>query len=273
MSHNVQAPREPTTEELTSGDWPQLLDYVLRKTCPPNSNDGVERPTHDAYAAGLVMRVGSLLRGGQTLLEKGLATEAGVLARALFTDSLRLQHLAAAGEDRAGIILGWHLEALKDFEGIAVEAFKAGVAPDLADTRAALEAERKKARRYANRHGLQIKRGFPAEKEMARRYDRMQGYVDFRYSHHSVHGSTVALLQRSNLRNSDGVLEIGVPQGGDDKQDQEAIAWFAADSALHARLAANQIFGWPEPSGIRALLTAIHVEREKTALASSSPPT
>jgi hypothetical protein len=75
--------KEPTTKDLTSGDWPQLIDDVLHKTQPPLVPEGVGTPPYDAYTAGLVMRVGTMLRGVRALLREGLGVEAGFLTRVL----------------------------------------------------------------------------------------------------------------------------------------------------------------------------------------------
>jgi hypothetical protein len=167
--------------------------------------------------------------------------------------------LAKAGDDRASILLGCRLRNLANFLGVARGAQKYGVDPDPDTTRVQLEAERDRIISYAEARGFSTNRAFPDDKQMAEWYGREQSFVEYRCRHYVVHRTTAALDSRMRGGRAEEVVEIG--PYGDDKDYLDAVAGFACHSAMHARLAAGQVFGWEEPAGLRDLSAAFERDR------------
>jgi hypothetical protein len=161
-----------------------------------------------------------------------------------------LAELAAVDEQRRmELVVGWWMAGVADTEGIVSDGIALGDKGD--DDLAAIAARRAELQRYVDDRGG-VARRFPREKDLARTHDRAREYLDFRLSHHFVHGSAMAAQQRGSTR-ADDTLVIGGP-GADFDTWGPPAGLFAATSLLHASQAVCRIFGWDEPPELTDLL-------------------
>jgi hypothetical protein len=92
----------------------ELLDQIeksMLSTLPP---EGISHTLADAIALGMYWRCMSLFRSIILLLTNNQPEEALMLWRSLFTDSLRMRELEAAGKkDRIAIELGHYASSVE----------------------------------------------------------------------------------------------------------------------------------------------------------------
>src|SRR5262245_26993715 len=100
------------------------IDQAVRANS--HTNEAMTIALHDKYAMETYWRCLGLFEGARHLLARGLAQEAGILGRSLFTDSLRLMELDAAGDARGGFCLAQETMSLREMEGLAREAHRLG---------------------------------------------------------------------------------------------------------------------------------------------------
>ena len=211
----------------------------------------VERPRHDLEALALFDRCRSTFGAIRLLLEHDFAQEAVILGRPLFTESLMLAEFAAANETRRiELVIGWSLEGLGNLEGIVKEAAARG--DDASEELQDIARQRDELKGYARRHGASTLHWKPDEKRLADAHGRGQEYIDFRLTHHFVHGSTMAVSHRYS-KTDDETVAVGGPAAEVETWSAPA-GLFAAFSMLHASRAACRIFGWSEPPKLQALL-------------------
>jgi hypothetical protein len=239
-----------------------MLDETLRNLLAEVSecirrfdrHEPFEAPRHHLEILALFDRCRRLFRAIQLLLEHGFAPEAIILTRPLFTESLMLAELAACDETRrVEPIIGWSLDGLADFEGMAKEAAARG--DDPSEELEAIAKRRAQLEGYARRHGAQVRRWKPEEKTLAEAHGRGDEYIDFRLTHHFVHGSTLAVSQLYT-KVDDETAMVGGPYANFELWGPPT-ALYAADSMLYAARATCHIFQWSEPPELAILLERV----------------
>jgi hypothetical protein len=209
-------------------------------------------PRHSLEVIALYDRCRGLFNAVRLLTHHGLGREALILTRPLFTESLMLLELASIDDTRCvELTIGWSLASLDDLEGIMREAQSRG--HDCSEELDAIAKRRKQTEAYARRHGARTRRWKVDEKTLADRHRGGDGYLDFRMSHHFVHGSAFAGEQRvSRVREA---AVVGAPSA--DRDWAEGAALSAAQSMLHAVRGVCGTVGWVEPPGIDDLLARL----------------
>jgi hypothetical protein len=185
------------------------------------------------------------------LLGHDFVHEAVILARPLFTDSLTLAEIAAAREtERKQLALGREMAGLADLEGVLREAesrggnIEIGMAK-IAERRADLEDfARRENPEHAPLAAGQLK-------DLAAKHREGDEYLDLRFTHLFVHGSTSVTMDRFSQQD-DGTWEVDVP-AADFKRWANGTGFFAAHSGLRAGRAACLIFGWDESRQLQVL--------------------
>jgi hypothetical protein len=219
---------------------------------------------HELAIATLFDRCRSTFGAVRLLLTHDFAHEAVMLGRSLFTESLMLAELAAANETRrAELVVGWWMASLADLEGIVREGEARG--DDAPDELAGIAERRTKIERYAADRGVGTRHWKPDEKALAAAHGRAAEYIDFRLTHHFVHGSSMAAEQRQS-KADDNLVVVGGPGADVDTWGLPA-GLSAATSLLHACRAACAIFGLSEPPELEPLL-----RRVDEAIVEINPP-
>jgi hypothetical protein len=151
---------------------------------------------HYAFIAGMYMRCCGLQRGvAEHLLPADMATEAMILGRPLFEDSVRLQEMSlATTTDRAGMALQWAHNAYVDEINLATQIIQLGDA-DWSDIKADRHRRSREVLDYAANQGIRLK-GIGHPEKRAVRLGRKADLWAYRLSHRFVHGSVVALSSR-----------------------------------------------------------------------------
>jgi hypothetical protein len=171
------------------------VDAFISAATPTESLDV---QTSDGYALWLFARAVSAYRAAMLLLNASFGDEAMELARALFTDGLRLLELERLGSRRHSVLLGWKLKSIADSEHLMEEAVRVGLETDPKPVLDRLAQERASVLGYATRRGFEppSPQDLPTEKTLAARFGCMEDYWNFRYAHHFVHGTPVAVNSR-----------------------------------------------------------------------------
>ena len=211
----------------------------------------------DANVLIVYSRIRSLLTGVTVLLDARLAEEAVILAREMFSDSLKLMAIAARGGDRESLVLGMINDSITDLENL--ERQDASLRPERQEERrrvAEIIAERRRqVDAYRQRRGIGKLERFGHEYQLARDLGRLDEYLDFELAHRFVHSATIA--QAGRMKKQGDVVGVHLHNPSDDLV--AAAAAFAMTSALHAHKAAASIFEWTEtaPEDVDALLGEI----------------
>jgi hypothetical protein len=202
-----------------------------------------------------VLTVFDRLRSGlgaiHLLVKHGFAHEAVAIGRQSFTESLMLQELAVSSEEeRSRLILSWALRGAQDFRGLFLEAQSHG--DDVSEELARVDERIAAIRGLAKRLGVRIRPSTVDEKSLATKHLRLDEYLDFRLSHHFVHGSVVAAEQRST-RVGKGEHRVGGSAAQLDVWGEPAALGAAQCCLLGAR-ALCTIMAWAEPRDVGRLL-------------------
>lgn len=218
----------------------------------PDGPDEVFETDHVGYfVTSTYSRSRRLLRAVLVLLKKRLPDEALILARSLFSDSLRVMLLAQSTEDkRRRLVLRWFEDSANRDEAILADAEARGYDPDR------LARDKLKARQAGIatlKAKYDIKKGlkFPSEKDAAQKVDRMDDYWLYEFAHLMVHGSDAAFSLQKKLLPGGGV---GFFSQTDNSSVTGAIGFWAASSAIHAAVAANEMMGWEGNAELPKLL-------------------
>jgi hypothetical protein len=223
-------------------------------------------PRHFLEPLAMYDRCRGLFNAVRLLTDNAMGREAVALTRPLFTESLMLLEWASADDTRrVELTVGYALASLADFEGIMLEGQSRGD-----DTSLELEAvarRREQILDYARRHDAGTRRWNVDEKTLADKHRDGDGYLDFRMSHHFVHGSAFAGEQRVTKRGD--LVVVGDPQA--DQEWAEGAALSAAQSMLYAVRGICRIIGWDEPLAVDDLLARLdrHAQERQQAKASS----
>jgi hypothetical protein len=216
-------------------------------------------------------RVRSLLQAVNILLGRNLPEEAMILGRELFTDSLQLAELARHDvQGRAALILGVANQSLTEWE--QMESTARSIDPDHETPPAMtkeIAARRRNIQAGMSRFGLAKLRRFPHEKQLATTNGRLDDFMDFELSHRFVHRADMAQVPRTKkVKDS-----VGIHLGNRDEEWKARVGAFAAQSALHAFVAAATILGWsdPGPEDARRLLEQLAEIAEEESTTSRRP--
>ena len=217
----------------------QVREILLQRS-------GMEMETNplDAHVLLLYMRVVSSFAGVSVLVGFRLASEALILTRQMFTDSLRLLELSRRGPNRSALILEMIYENLREWENLDKKARNLGATPE-GDSRVVdhVAKQREEVEAYRRRHQLKERERFRSEKQLADEHGRLDEYMDFEFTHRIVHQPFISQLGRLEKGPEQDRIHL---QTIDDRQLANVCA-IAMTSALHAHKAAATIFGWLEP--------------------------
>lgn len=230
----------------------QLVSDVVALAAQPATGEVSEQPRHTLEMVALFDRCRGLFGAVRLLAQHGFGQEALILTRPMFTESLMLLEVASADQTRrVDLVVGYALATLADFEGILLEARTRG--DDVTDELAAVAKRRTSLEGYARRHDARTRRWRIDEKALADKHVGGEGYLDFRMSHHFVHGSTFAAEQRYSTL--EGVVVVGNPPSQDWAR---GAVLSASQSMVFAVRGICGILGWPEPPSVPDLLARIH---------------
>lgn len=217
----------------------------------PNDLKEVEVATPYGYILGLYMRSRSMFDAITLyLLPNRLSTEAMILARALFEDSLRLERLSDLDEQaRAGLILGWVNTSYTDELHLVADVERMGLG-DMSQQRRAMATQQQKLSGYVERHGLSL-RPFGDLRSLGRRLHRSADVGAYLISHKYVHGNEIALLSRVEVRES-GTRVFAARDLGAGLLP--IVSVWATRSALLAYRSVAKMLHWQPPDVIFDLL-------------------
>lgn len=197
-------------------------------------------------------RCRGLFNAVRLLTDNGMGREALILTRPMFTESLMLLEWAAADDTRrVELTLGYSLASLANFEGTMLEGQSRG--DDTSLQLAEVARRRKQIEDYARRRNARTRSWRVDEKALADKHRGGDGYLDFRMSHHFVHGSAFAGEQRVTKRGD--LIMVGDPDA--DRDWAEGAALSAAQSMLYAVRGICGTVAWDEPPGIDDLLARL----------------
>jgi hypothetical protein len=242
-----------------------VLDLLtgVSKLLGPIGAGEAETPRYLLQVLALFDRCRSMLGAIRLLLGYNCVHEAVILARPLFADSLTLAEIAAAGEtERKRLALGREMAGLADMEGVLREAESRG--GNIAKGMAKIAERRTHLEEFARRENLSTRQWRPDDhlKDLAAEHGEGDEYLDIRFTHLFVHGSTSVTIDRYSQRD-DGTWEVGGP-AADFKPWANGTGFFAAQSALRAGRAACRIFGWDEPRELQVLMWEVIEELRHT---------
>jgi len=230
-----------------------LLGSVL-ELFDQHVNDNLSVRGHDAAVVGLFSRARTLLDAGRVLIEAHHAEEAMMLGRALYTESLWLMKLDAAGDERARYSLKWSMGSLQSGVKLVKTGLKqGGFTEDQANEALGyITAEQEAIQAYQRKHNIGSLKSFPDEETLAAELGRLRDLQPFLFGHHMVHGSEVSHVWRRELDPETGHYRVAWESH--DEAVDAAVAAFLGRSALYSNQATCHIVGWPEPATFDELL-------------------
>jgi hypothetical protein len=197
-------------------------------------------PMPDSCAIVLYVRTRRLYRSTTLLLKEGFAEEAGIVARSLFTDSLRLGALA----DAPGT-------SLREERGLLATAVKFQLEEEPEPLERAIAERERRVERARVRFGVQGKhRAFPSDQNLATRQGRTGDMFLYRWTEEATHGSEPAAMFL-RTRTEDDVLRHNLK--GSPSELTDAVAVFAIRSALAGHRQAARILGLSANEAIESL--------------------
>jgi hypothetical protein len=191
------------------------------------------------------------------LLRAGFGEEAAVIARSLFTDSLRMTALADADtQSRYALEFGWMARSVQEHQGLMRTAVRYRLDEEPDAVKSALNAlnalydRLQQIERARARFGITGKhRTFDSDTDMAERQGREGDLFMYRWSEEAVHGSEAAAAFL-RMRMPDDVFAHRLR--GSSPELMEGLAVFVMRSALAGHRAAVR-FGWPAAADVDAL--------------------
>jgi hypothetical protein len=199
-------------------------------------------------------RIRSLLAGGTLLIEAHHSEEALMLGRTLFTESLWLMMLDAAGNERAAYALRWSLDSLQFEESLVHGGVKDGAYSDEESEQllASIKDRRRRIQDYQHRHNIGRLRRLGDERSMAAKTDRSSEMVTFLLAHQMVHGSDVSHITRRDRVAATGHYRFA-KESRNERLDA-GVATFIGRSGLYGYRAVCHIVRWPEPALFDSLM-------------------
>jgi hypothetical protein len=206
----------------------------------------------DRAVIALQRRSVRLFRAVRILLDDGLAEEAFIVARTLFTESLWMGEFYEAGSvaARARLVAGWLQISIDEVSSVFLESERIGWGYE--GWRGAFTTRRQSIREAADNAGGIGKYGhFPSEKQMVERQSPQADYIAFLTAHQMTHGSEVSLIFRSDPVGESGTDESEPLVAG-------YVGAFAARSLLMGFDYCARIFGWSGRDEIAKLLEELN---------------
>ena len=225
--------------------------------------EGISVTPPDAIAVGMYWRCMSLFRGIVLLLNNNLPEEALMLWRSLFTDSLRMRELEAAGkQDRMAIELGHYASSLERTKERVQQAKRLGVAKDTTSELAHIEKQKRNVEIYRKQVGIEKLKRFSSEENLIKKLKLNVDLWTFLYAHGLVHGEDIAQAhRRRKLQPSAYAFFSHTP----DPTFLAGVGLAAAQSILDAHEAAGKMFGWQISPELRKLIENLEeLERRVT---------
>jgi hypothetical protein len=230
-----------------------LLEQIKEKVSSSRPIGRFSVTRADGLILDMRQRCVSLFSSVLILLDNNQPEEALILARSLFTESLRLMELEDAGTERAALSLGHYVESLKRIEGLfGHDAKKLGLTDDPSDVLAHVEKKKREMETYRVRHGIGELRKFRKERDAAARLNReKEDLWTFLLSHAMVHGGEAAHMYRRRVVEPDLMAFYSYTSDPDLLAD---VGLFAARSISHAQYAVASIFDWAISPELRELI-------------------
>jgi hypothetical protein len=229
-----------------------VLQYV--RDSPPKLFD--VSPATQIHIVGMFWRAVRLYDGVLTLLKVELPEESAILARSMFETSMRLQQLEAEPQNRNSLILDWVNYSISQQMKLLQEMKRSGVDTNVNEALAKLEENRKENSKYASELGVKRLQSFLSVKDAAVKFNRKDDYLNFQWSHDSVHGNDAAWMFATRTP-SMGTVGLYAKTG--DPWLLSSFAHFAARSMADSAKALFAIMGWTLPS--RLDQTVADIER------------
>ena len=230
-----------------------MVADVVKLTTQPGTEEPAQYPSYALAMLALFDRCRGLFGAARLLAQHEFGQEALILTRPMFTEALMLLEVASADEKRrVELVVGYELATLADLEGLFRESEARG--GDESDELAFVAARRASLERYAKRHNARTRQWRIDEKKLADKHVAGDGYLDFRMSHHFVHGTTLASQQRYAPHGD--VVIVGGPGAASQDWTQGALI-SASHSMVLAVRGICRILGWPEPPEVPELLARI----------------
>lgn len=228
-----------------------------------------EVTTHDGVIIQMYLRCPPLFDGVVALLERGLPEEGLFLGRALFDESLQLQELADAPDNRRiGLVVGREGKSIERNRRLMKLAIELGLEKELtnAEAQKRIDDRELSLAGYAQRHGATTA-SFAKPQEAARCYGRLEDYWSRELAHQMVHGNDAAMIYRRWKVEPDTLV---LANRTIDPIVVTAAMCFAGRSLILARGAASKIFSWGEEDALLSLSARLKALEPDETLAAST---
>ncbi len=162
----------------------------------------------DFVAVRFYWRACSLSTAIRVLLDADLTEEALILARSLFVESLRLEEVAKAGEDRHGLLLGYIVRSWERHAHLIRRGIPLGFESNLSPEEKKWRKQQAQLENYRRRHGIGKTPKFKSPKDAAREFHRpAEDIFLFHLADEVVHGEESSFINRQrNLE--DGTMAV-----------------------------------------------------------------
>jgi hypothetical protein len=230
----------------------ELLERIEKSILSGLPEEGVSVTPADAIAVGMYWRCMSLFYSIILLLNNNQPEEALMLWRALFSDSLRLRELEAAGKKgRIAIELGHYAHSLERTKQRIQQAKSLGVTDDITSEMAHIEKQKRGMENYRKRFGIEKLKRFSSEENLINKLNLKVDLWTFLYSHGFVYGEDIVQTHRRRKIQADVLAFFyHTPDTG----FLAGVGLAAARSIVDAHEAAGKMFGWQVLAELRELI-------------------
>jgi hypothetical protein len=233
----------------------ELLAQIEKRMLAALPQEGVSVTPADAIAVGMYWRCMSLFGSIILLLNNDQPEEALMLWRSLFTESLRMRELEAAGKsDRIAIQLGHYAFSLERTKRRFQQAKRLGVTDDITNELAHIEKQKRDMEIYRGRLGIEKLKQFSSEENLINKLKLKVDLWTFLNSHGFVHGEDIAQTHR---RRKIQPRVFAFFSHTNDPKFLAGVALAAAQSIVDTHEAAGKMFGWDVSPELRELLATI----------------
>jgi hypothetical protein len=220
----------------------EVLELIEERLLSSVPAEEISVAKADVIALNMYFRCISLFRSITLLLNNNQGEEALMLWRALFTDSLRMRELAAAGKkDRIAYELRHYANSLERTKQRLQQAKRLGVTDDVTSALAHIENQKRNVENYRKRLGIEKLKRFSSEENLINKLNLEVDLWTFLHSHGFVHGEDIALGHRRHK------IQPGVLAFFSHTVDPDFLAGVglaAAQAILDTHEAARKMFGW-----------------------------